>query len=302
MPSHLKQRVRSRMAKTGESHQQALRRVRAEETRAPEAQHTSERAATVADTAFSIAVVRAEEALRPPSERLFEDPYAALFAEAGAHAAESTQRFLELSFFRDGVRLRTRYIDDVVRAGLAAGLRQLVLLGAGFDMRGLRLKEVEATGTTVYEVDTRGQLARKKDVLDRAGVRLPKRVKLAPVDFDEPDFEGELAKALRAKGFQRGRGAMFVWEGVIGYIDARTIDRSLRAMASLGGPGTRLVFTYAHVTFDEETAEACTRRAGFTSCEEVASDELWRRYLGTEPHPHAWAMKIGTAFVQPAAH
>jgi hypothetical protein len=34
---------------------------------------------TVADTAFAIAAVRAEEASRPPDERLFEDPYAALF-------------------------------------------------------------------------------------------------------------------------------------------------------------------------------------------------------------------------------
>jgi O-methyltransferase involved in polyketide biosynthesis len=41
--------------------------------------------ATVADTAFSIALVRAEERLRPEPERLFDDPYAAIFAAAGAH-------------------------------------------------------------------------------------------------------------------------------------------------------------------------------------------------------------------------
>ncbi len=63
------------------------------------------------------------------------DPYASLFAADGSHATESTQRFLDLPFFRDGVRLRTRYIDDAVREGLKAGLGQVVLLGAGLDTR-----------------------------------------------------------------------------------------------------------------------------------------------------------------------
>ena len=46
---------------------------------------------TVADTAFAIAVVRADEADLPSAERLFEDPFAQIFASAGAHAAEGTK-------------------------------------------------------------------------------------------------------------------------------------------------------------------------------------------------------------------
>ncbi len=103
---------------------------------------------TSEDTAFSIAAVRAEEGARPEAERLFEDRYAALFAETGAHAAEATKRFVELPFFRDGIRLRTRAIDDAVRGGLGAGLTQLVLLGAGFDARGLRMTEITSRRTS----------------------------------------------------------------------------------------------------------------------------------------------------------
>jgi O-methyltransferase involved in polyketide biosynthesis len=33
----------------------------------------------------------------------------------------------------------------------------------------------------------------------------------------------------------------------------------------------------------------------FGSCEELAGDELWRRYLPGDPHPNARAMKIGVA-------
>src|SRR5580658_1645091 len=177
MPSHLKELVHARMEKTGESYQQALRHVRADAgTSKPDSRPSEERVArsrTVADTAFSIAAVRAEEGRRPPAERLFDDPYASFFAAAGAHAAESTERFLALPFFRDGVRLRTRYIDDAVREGLKAGLDQIVLLGAGFDARGLRMPEIAARRASVYEIDTSDQLERKRAVLKSAGVKVP---------------------------------------------------------------------------------------------------------------------------------
>jgi methyltransferase (TIGR00027 family) len=303
MPSHLKKLVRARTEKTGESYQQALRHVRANHDEAhasqPHLPLRAERVArsrTVADTAFSIAVVRAEEGRRPRAERLFDDPYASLFAAGGAHAAESTQRFLDLPFFIDGVRLRTRFIDDAVREGLEAGLDQVVLLGAGFDARGLRMPEIRRA--SVYEVDTAEQLARKRRVLAAAGVKVPARVRYVPFDFDCSDYEAALAAALEAAGFRSRAGALFVWEGVIGYIGSDEIDRNLRFMATEGGPRSRLVFTFAESTFDPDTAAERTGRAGFSSCEEFGGDELWRRYLPGEPaYPHAFVMKLGLAIV-----
>ena len=96
MPSHLKELVRARMEKTGEGYQQALRHVRAQEERAAEVpsrrpEEAVVRSRTVADTAFSIAVVRAEEGRRPDGEQLFVDPYASAFAAAGVHVADSTR-------------------------------------------------------------------------------------------------------------------------------------------------------------------------------------------------------------------
>jgi methyltransferase (TIGR00027 family) len=293
------------MGKTGESYQQALRHVRAQdETARPAAAESEERrerverSRTVADTAFSIAVVRAEEGALPEAERLFEDPYAHLFAAAGTHAAESTQRFLDLQFFRDGVRLRTRFIDDAVRDGLAAGLDQVVLLGAGFDARGMRMREVSERDTRVYEVDTAEQLARKRTILSAAGIRIPANVVYVPFDFDAEDFETALAAALESNGFRRGAGAVFVWEGVIGYIRSDEIDRSLRFMASTGGPRSRVVFTFGMGSFDPDTVAERTERAGFRSCEEFGGDDLWRRYLRGEPsYAHAYVMKLAIAIV-----
>jgi methyltransferase (TIGR00027 family) len=302
MPSHLKELVRARMEKTGESYQQALRHVRAQEERAASAPAASRpddktvRSRTVADTAFSIAVVRAEEESRPEGERLFTDPYASTFAKEGGHAAESTQRFLDLPFFRDGIRLRTRFLDDCVRDGLAAGLEQIVLLGAGFDARGLRMKEIESRGAKVFEIDTPYQMDRKRRALARAGVKLPARIAYVPFDFETADFDAELGGALEMAGFRPGAGAMFVWEGVIGYIDDAAIDQSLRFMANVGGPRSRVALTFAdeaHV--GTENMAARTKRCGFASFEAVAGDALWRRYLTGEPPPTAWVTKVGVA-------
>lgn len=254
------------------------------------------RTKSVADTAFSIAAVRAAEGGRPPHERLFEDPYARHFLAAGAHAAESTQRFLDLPFFQDGIRLRTRWLDDAVRAGLAAGLDQVVILGAGFDARGLRMPEIARHHATVYEVDVPEQLERKRACLAAAGVELPSHVKHVPIDVDAADYDAEIGNALSAAGFRRGAGAMFVWEGVIGYIDEATIDRSLRFMAT-AGPGTRVAFTFGEGTFGGLSPAERTKRCGFSTCEHFGSDELWRMYLPGEPHPSAWVAKVGLARV-----
>lgn len=298
MPSHLKELVHARMEKTGESYQQALRHVREQEERAPDpSAERRSRARTVADTAFSIAVVRADERRLPETERLFDDPFAAAFVAGGAHAVESTQRFLDLPFFRDGIRLRTRFIDDAVRDGLEAGLDQIVVLGAGFDARGLRMHEIRERNVSLYEVDTGEQLARKRKLLASAGFELTPRVRYVPFDFDDAAFETALPSALEAKGFRSGAGALFVWEGVIGYIGDDEIDRSMRVMARAGGRGSRLVFTFGEGSFSPETAGERAERAGFSSCRELAGDELWRRYLPDTPHPNAFVMKVATAIV-----
>ncbi len=57
-----------------------------------------------------------------------------------------------------------------------------------------------------------------------------------------------LTSVLEVRGFRTGEGALFVWEGVIGYIDDAAIDQSLRFMAGAGGTGSRLVFTFGHLS------------------------------------------------------
>ena len=70
-----------------------------------------------------------------------------------------------------------------------------------------------------------------------------------------------------------------------------------RHSGDAGGKGSRLVYTSADGAFSPDTPEQRMQRAGFTSCEEVAFDALWRKFLPGEPHENAWFLRIGTASV-----
>lgn len=238
----------------------------------------------VTDSAATVARVRAEEAALPPVERLFVDPYASLF-HGGDGADEVTALYFRVPFFKEGVRLRTRFIDDVVRTALGDGLRQVALVGAGFDCRALRLPEIAAAGALVFEIDFAAQLAAKREILARAGVAVPAWIRHVPCDFTDAGFATSLSAALAAAGFRRDAGACFVWEGVVGYLDDAAIDRSLRFMAHAGGPGSRLVFNYQTIRLDAVTLAARVRAAGFATLEEHTCDALYQRYIGRAPPP-----------------
>lgn len=253
---------------------------------------------TVSSTAYAIATARAMESDRPETERLFEDPYAKVFAAGADEAAvEGTKRFLGLPFLLDGIRLRTRFNDDFVREGLAAGVDQVVLMGAGFDARGLRMREIVDRAARVVEVDFSVVLARKRALLERAGVGVPPYVSYVGCDFMNPDFAGQLKREFAASGFRIGGGALFVWEGVIAYIDRAAIDRTLAFMASAGGPGSRVTFEYSPDAFAPDGAARAAKAAGFDRFVEVSYEDLWRRWLKGEPHENASIVRSGVGSI-----
>jgi methyltransferase (TIGR00027 family) len=234
-----------------------------------------------ASTATAIARVRADEALLPAAERLFSDSHAAHFVAAD-EAPEITERMLSVPYLRESVRLRTRFIDDTIREALAAGIRQIAILGAGFDCRGLRLGEIAGADAIVYEVDFAAQLERKRRILTAAGVALPARVRAVPCDLALADFDAALVADLAAGGFRRDEGALFVLEGVVGYLEDTAIDRTLRLVARAGGRNAWLVLNYQTFRFRIEEFAERLKRAGLRTVRDIGCDALHPRWLGGE--------------------
>lgn len=155
------------------------------------------------------------------------------------------------------------------------------------------MPEVVERNVKVFEVDVPAQLERKREVCDAAGIALPDTIAYVPFDFAST----LLTEGLVAQGFRKGAGAMFVWEGVIGYITSEMIDASLAFMAHSGGAGTRVVFTFSDIVFDPVPAQERTKRAGFTWFEDHDFGAIWPRYLPGEPPAVASYSKIGVAGV-----
>jgi len=200
-----------------------------------------------------MALFRALETVRrgrPP--RLFRDPHARLFLSPGLRIALGLARVplagRLVPWFIDrrwpGARTsgvaRTRLIDEAVLAGVREGARQLVLLGAGFDCRALRLPAL--AGVRVFEVDRAATLARKQALLARANARPTAAVVPVAIDFDSESLPDALARA----GFEPGVRTFFVWEGVTNYLTAAAVDDVLAFVARGSAPGTRILFTYVH--------------------------------------------------------
>lgn len=249
---------------------------------------------SVTDTAVAIARVRAEESLLPRAQRLFDDPFAHRFS-GNRITDELFERFLTVPFFRLQVRLRTRFIDDVVRTALAEGVRQIVVLGAGFDCRALRLIEIEQTATDVFEVDLATQLTLKRSILEKAGVSLPRWLQFVPCDFSGHDWESVLLHELGRLMFRRKNPCVFICEGVFSYLTHAEIRRTLGWMASSAGPGSKSVFNYTVLWISTERTAELTHGAGFRQLEDLSLENLHQRYLAGAPPPGGDQFRIAIA-------
>jgi len=148
------------------------------------------------------------------------------------------QRMLERARGRmDLVALRTRFLDDAWHAAHAAGVRQLVLLGAGFDGRAFRLDDI--SDSILFEVDHPSTQAVKRQRARSLSSKAMRHI-YVPVDF-ERDHLGE---ALATAGHTTGQRTFWLWEGVTPYLTPEAQIATMRALAVRSALGSRLAMTY----------------------------------------------------------
>ena len=120
-----------------------------------------------------------------------------------------------------------RYLPDIA---------QFVILGAGFDTRAFRLpKDVLVRS---FEVDAPKTQAVKRETLERAGIDST-GVTFVAADFEKEDWLTRLVDA----GFDPGKPALFLWEGVMTYLDKEAVEATLRKIASTA-KGSMVAFDY----------------------------------------------------------
>ena len=202
-------------------------------------------------TAEHNALFRAIESSRPPQERMISDPIAFHFLDVPfrltAFLSRSRAgrallcRYIDNRWLgsRTSLIARTRWIDDYVTAAVASGVRQIVLLGAGFDSRAYRIPGVDRA--KFFEVDHPNTSVVKRSHVNRGLGTLPTRVKYVPVDFERQSVQRALED--QDSGFDATSRALFLWEGVSNYLTEESVRATLLFLSGLS-PGTQLIFTY----------------------------------------------------------
>lgn len=148
-------------------------------------------------------------------------------------------RFLRASPAYASVILRTRYTEEALHAAVARGVRQYVMIGAGFDSYALR-RPPEARDVVVYEIDHPATQALKRSRISECEVEVPPSLHFLSADLARESVDEVLSRSP----FHVEQPAFFSWLGVTMYLTREANLAALAAIARCGTPGSELVFTY----------------------------------------------------------
>jgi methyltransferase (TIGR00027 family) len=214
----------------------------------------------VSRTALATSLMRAAHTRLDPNP-LIEDPWgdrlvpesvrdvfrrdalARMDDEARTRALNSPDTVLDESLRRSAaysnVIMRTRFAEDALQLAVAKGIRQYVLIGAGFDSFALR-RPAYAADLKIFEIDFPATQSLKVAQIAGCGLTLP-----ASVHFIAADLSQEtVAAALARSSFRKDELTFFSWLGVTMYLTKPANRDTLKSIASCAPAASELVFTY----------------------------------------------------------
>jgi methyltransferase (TIGR00027 family) len=168
---------------------------------------------------------------------LFVDPWADAIAGTEGHAIAKAldPRFPPMELW---LALRVAYLDRLV--GIAVdrmSIRQVVILGAGYDTRAARLPRA---GVRFYEVDHPATQASKRDKLSSLAGYPVDAATYASCNFEREDP----IERLTASGFSASEPALVIWEGVVPYLSEVAVRATAKRLATGLDPRSLVAFDF----------------------------------------------------------
>lgn len=133
--------------------------------------------------------------------------------------------------------LRKRWIADRAEAAREGGVRQIVVVGAGFDplATGIARRHPEVS---CIEIDAPGTAIPKREGIERAGLSVGN---LAIVAADLSKVP--LLEVLKDNGWRPEQPTFVIAEGVLMYLRPTDVDAFFRSLITAMAAGSRIAFT-----------------------------------------------------------
>ncbi|KQB40472.1 class I SAM-dependent methyltransferase [Flavobacterium aquidurense] len=202
-------------------------------------------------TAQYMALFRALETRLNKKDRLFSDPYAIHFLDTKLRFATrlskypAIRKYIENSIqkkvpgaFSSGIA-RTKYIDELLHKAILDGVKQVIILGAGFDTRALRLDFLKEV--SVIEIDHPNTSNFKRQIYKNRLGRIPDHIDFLQIDFNKQDLDQLAAQ----HNIDFSKPTAVIWEGVTNYLTEDAIKNTF-AFISKFSKNSHIIFTYVH--------------------------------------------------------
>lgn len=202
-------------------------------------------------TAQYMALFRALESRLNKKDRLFSDPYAIHFLDTKLRFATrlskypAIRKYVENTIqkkvpgaFSSGIA-RTKYIDELLHKAILSGVKQVIILGVGFDTRALRLDFLK--NVSVIEIDHPNTSNFKRRIYKNRLGKVPENIDFLQIDFNKQDLDQLAAQ----HNIDFSKPTAVIWEGVTNYLTETAINKTF-AFISKFAKNSHVIFTYVH--------------------------------------------------------
>lgn len=202
-------------------------------------------------TAQYMAFFRALESRRKENERLFSDPYAIHFIDSKLRLAVRLSQYgIFAKYINNTINkkipgalssgiARTKYIDSLLENAISNGIQQVIILGAGFDTRAVRLDFLKTI--PVIEIDHPNTSNFKAEIYKERIGKIPENVTFLQIDFNKQSLDQLALK----HNLDFSKPTAIIWEGVTNYLTEEAV-KSTFSFISKFAANSQIIFTYVH--------------------------------------------------------
>ena len=244
---------------------------------------------TASKTAIDSAVMRAAHQILDEDPKILEDPIAVGLVP-GSSEEEIRLREEELKQMRGRsiFPLRSRFTEDQLAAAFRDGVRQYLILGAGFDTFAYRQPNW-ASKLRIIEVDHPKSQQAKEESLHQSGIAVPVNTSFCPVDFENTT----LATGLETSPFDPHLPACISWLGVSQYLTRSAIEMTFQWVLSLPSL-SRIAFSFV---LPPSSLEGSDRENRIQTLQQFAkTDEPWHSLFDPD-ELREWLVYLGFSHI-----